>query len=52
MQSHILLNNGVAMPRIGYGTYKVTGAEIGQVVPWAVEAGIRLIDTASIYKVL
>ena len=51
MQSHILLNNGVAMPRIGYGTYKVAGAEVQYVVPWALEAGVELIDTASIYKV-
>lgn len=44
------LNNGVKMPLIGLGVYAPNhNNEVQQAVEWALEAGYRLIDTASIY---
>jgi len=44
------LNNGVEMPVIGLGVYKSQeGEEVENAVTWALEAGYRLIDTASKY---
>lgn len=43
----IQLNNGKQMPVVGLGLWKAANTE--QVVLWALEAGYRLIDTASIY---
>jgi diketogulonate reductase-like aldo/keto reductase len=51
MDTDIVLNNGVLMPRIGLGTYKSRGMDVRNTVAWAIETKIRLIDTASIYKV-
>lgn len=46
----ITLNNGVDMPLLGLGVYAPRhNNEIRQAVEWALEAGCRLIDTASIY---
>ncbi|MEO8221116.1 MAG: aldo/keto reductase [Specibacter sp.] len=45
----ISLNNGVAMPRIGYGVFQVPDAETEQAVAAALAAGYRSIDTAAIY---
>jgi diketogulonate reductase-like aldo/keto reductase len=46
----ILLNNGIEMPVIGLGVYKVEkGAEVENSVSWALQAGYRLIDTARRY---
>lgn len=44
------LNNGVAMPWFGLGVYKTQeGQEVENAVAAALEAGYRLIDTASLY---
>jgi len=51
VKTHILLNNGVQMPICGFGTYRTSGAEVKRAITWAIETGVRLIDTASIYKV-
>ena len=41
---------GVAMPRLGFGTYRsAPGEETEQAVAWALAAGYRSIDTASLY---
>jgi methylglyoxal/glyoxal reductase len=46
----VTLNNGVQMPLLGLGVYAPShNQEISQAVEWALEAGCRLIDTASIY---
>jgi diketogulonate reductase-like aldo/keto reductase len=46
----ITLNNGVKMPLLGLGVYAPNhNSEVQQAVEWALEAGCRLIDTASIY---
>ncbi len=45
------LNNGVEIPLIGLGTYKIPdGLEVERVVHWALELGYRHIDTASFYE--
>lgn len=45
----ITLNNGVQIPQVGFGTFKV-GAEVTQqAVENALEAGYRHIDTAAVY---
>ncbi len=47
----ITLNSGRQMPRLGLGVYKATGErEVERAIGWAVDAGYRLIDTASAYK--
>lgn len=47
----ILLNNEREMPMLGLGVYKATGSnEVENAICYAVEAGYRLIDTASAYK--
>ena len=45
------LNNGIEMPIIGIGTWKIPNAgPVVNTVSWALEAGYRLIDTARLYK--
>ncbi|GBG84707.1 hypothetical protein CBR_g39083 [Chara braunii] len=44
------LVNGVEMPRVGLGTFRMRGNEAKSAVQWALEAGYRHVDTASIYK--
>ena len=45
----IRLNNGVEMPVLGYGVFKVDPAECESCVTDAIAAGYRLIDTAQFY---
>jgi 2,5-diketo-D-gluconate reductase A len=45
----ITLNNGVAMPALGYGVFQVPDDETEQAVTAALAAGYRSIDTAAIY---
>ncbi|MFG3340399.1 aldo/keto reductase [Glycomyces sp. NPDC048151] len=49
LSAPIELNDGTAMPRIGYGTYKVGDDEAQQAVEAALATGYRLIDTAEMY---
>ncbi len=50
LQTTKTLNNGVEMPILGLGVYAPShNNEVQQAVEWALEAGCRLIDTASIY---
>jgi 2,5-diketo-D-gluconate reductase A len=44
------LNDGVALPAIGFGTYPMKGRECVDGVLSALEAGYRLIDTAVNYR--
>ena len=47
---HVVLNNGVEIPLLGFGVYQVTDLkECEQSVLDAMQAGYRLIDTASAY---
>ena len=45
------LNDGIKMPMLGYGTYKVEGeVDAERCVAEALEVGYRLIDTATLYR--
>ncbi len=45
-----LLNNGVAMPWLGIGTWQsAAGRETERSVAWALELGYRHVDTAALY---
>lgn len=47
---HIILNNGVEMPILGFGVFQVTDAEVCErSVYEAIQTGYRLIDTAASY---
>jgi len=45
----LTFNNGVTVPQLGFGVYKVDAADTERVVSEALEAGYRHIDTASAY---
>ncbi|WP_371675788.1 aldo/keto reductase [Streptomyces sp. NBC_01276] len=45
----IKLNNGTAMPQLGFGVWQVPDSEAERAVGTALEAGYRSIDTAAIY---
>lgn len=54
MGSHIddcaVLNNGLQMPWLGFGVYKISdGAEVANAVKYALDVGYRSIDTAAVY---
>ncbi len=46
----ITLNNGVAMPQLGFGVWQVPDDEATKAVATALEAGYRSIDTAAVYE--
>ena len=45
----VVLNNGVEIPQLGYGVFKVPAEETEKAVLGALEAGYRHIDTAKLY---
>lgn len=45
----ITLNDGTAMPQLGYGVFQVPDAQTTSAVATALETGYRSIDTAAIY---
>ena len=45
----ITLNNGVEMPQLGLGVFQMSDQEVRDTIPKALDAGDRLIDTASRY---
>lgn len=48
---YVMLNNGVSMPMMGFGTFQITDpAECTRAVAAALSAGYRHIDTASSYQ--
>ena len=50
-EKKIVLNNGVRMPAIGYGVFRMTDpVTCENAVIQAIEAGYRLIDTAAAYE--
>ncbi len=49
MMNHIQLNNGVTMPQIGLGVYKISDETMSEVVNAALDAGYRAFDTAHFY---
>lgn len=51
INSTIVLNNGVEIPRFGFGCWRSPSGEVTKnSVLWALEAGYRHIDTATVYK--
>ena len=50
IEERITLNNGITMPKIGYGVFRMTDAEAcEEAVVQAIHAGYQLIDTAAAY---
>lgn len=50
VQSRTRLNNGIGMPWMGLGVFKVEeGSELVEAVKAAVKHGYRSIDTAAVY---
>ncbi|MFB7845001.1 aldo/keto reductase [Microbacterium sp. NPDC056052] len=47
--STVTLNNGVAMPALGFGVFQTPPAETTDAVTAALQTGYRLIDTAAAY---
>ena len=39
----------LSMPSVGIGSWQSEKGEVGQAVDWALEAGVRLVDTAAVY---
>lgn len=51
IQDSTTLNNGVEMPWLGFGVFKISdGLEVERAVTHALEAGYRSIDTAAFYR--
>jgi diketogulonate reductase-like aldo/keto reductase len=46
----VRLTNGVEIPVLGLGVWQVPKRDTAQAVQWALEAGYRHIDTATIYR--
>jgi 2,5-diketo-D-gluconate reductase A len=46
---NIILNDGIAMPSLGFGTWPLNDSEAADAVTLAIASGYRMIDTASIY---
>lgn len=42
--------NGAAIPAIGFGTYGMSGPELIRILRAALDAGVRHIDTAQVYR--
>lgn len=49
IETTVTLNDGVAIPILGLGTYQSHGQDTRNAVRWAIEAGYRHIDTAASY---
>lgn len=49
MHKHIILNNGLTMPIVGFGTWMLKGEAGKRAVLDALAVGYRLIDTAHMY---
>lgn len=51
LNEYFVLKNGVHMPKLGLGTFKIENGDVTkQAVLWALESGLRHIDTAAIYR--
>ncbi len=47
---YLILNNGIKMPILGFGTYQIPPEETKHAVLDAIDVGYRLIDTAQAYQ--
>lgn len=50
MDNYLVLNNGMQIPKVGFGTYKLKDGNNAEVFQMALEAGYRYFDTASFYE--
>jgi diketogulonate reductase-like aldo/keto reductase len=48
-QASLVHANGAAIPALGFGTWNLRDQECSEAVQWAIAAGYRHIDTASMY---
>lgn len=48
-QDAVDLSTGGRMPLLGFGTWQIRGANATEAVGWALEAGYRHLDTATVY---
>lgn len=46
---YLILNNGVQMPLVGFGTFMLDGESCTRAVAAAIQSGYRMIDTAEAY---
>lgn len=46
---NVLLNNGIEIPQVGFGVWRVPSAETQRAVATALAAGYRHVDTAKLY---
>lgn len=46
---YVTLNNGIKMPKLGYGVYQTPAEDTKRCVLDAIEVGYRSIDTAQAY---
>ena len=46
----VTLSNGVAMPRLGLGTWPMDDAQAERAVAQAIDLGYRMVDTAENYR--
>ena len=49
MKEEFILENGMAVPAVGFGTYNAKGGDNLLMIKTAIEAGYRYFDTASLY---
>ncbi|MBE6079505.1 MAG: aldo/keto reductase, partial [Veillonella sp.] len=49
VKDYVILNNGVKMPILAFGTYLIPNEDTKQAVLDALDAGYRHIDTARLY---
>jgi 2,5-diketo-D-gluconate reductase A len=45
----VRIGDGIDMPLVGFGTWQLGGQQAYDAVRWALEAGYRHIDTATMY---
>lgn len=50
LEERTILNNGVKMPMMGFGTWQMDDDQAATAVRQAIETGYRLIDTAAFYN--
>ncbi|WP_037228412.1 aldo/keto reductase [Roseobacter sp. GAI101] len=46
---HNVTANGAAIPALGFGTFRMSDAEVAEVLPEALKLGFRHVDTAQVY---
>jgi len=49
MNMEVITASGARIPSLGFGTYGMRGSELSDIIPTALHAGFRHIDTAQVY---